>query len=370
MTTETKTHVVMLGDGSLFQYGTNRQTMMEDNKPVEWLGRQIAGIRRFQGATTHGISVAAHSVLAYETALTYLGVAPGSRPTAPNIIEALLATLLHDARECATGDIAGPFLNYWREKHPESYAAVLETESSRFEMTLLMFLDLPLDLFEKHKMLVGYVDKQAMLMEVAFMPPSKHFAFPPPDDIDQLHCANAAVGATKRGEDEYQFTRILTDLLAAYRRATKADGIASSIDHVDDGTDLAKPAAKKFRASYLDRNDLFKLHNAVREIYAAYGRHNNCGVYLVGSCLERADYRDVDVRCILGDEAFENLFPKDSNGQRPLWRLTCISLSTWLKEVTGLPIDFQFQKHSVANAKHRGPRNGLGTYHWSGDGAD
>ena len=196
MTTETKTHVVMLGDGSLFQYGTNRQTMMEDNKPVEWLGRQLAGIRRFQGATTHGISVAAHSVLAYEAALTYLGVSPVREPTGPKTIEGLLAVLLHDARECATGDISGPFLNYWREKHPESYAAVLETESARFEMTLLMFLDLPLDLFEKHKMLVGHVDKQAMLMEVAFMPRSDHFSFQDPDVADGVLDADEAVEMT------------------------------------------------------------------------------------------------------------------------------------------------------------------------------
>lgn len=122
---------------------------------------------------------------------------------------------------------------------------------------------------------------------------------------------------------------------------------------------------QKARAHYLPADSLFGLHGTAQEVMRAYP--DSYGVYLVGSSIERKDYRDVDVRCILGDEDFEREFPKNDDGLRPRFMLACLSLSAWFRHVTGLPVDFQFQKQSVANAKHRGPRNALGHYAWTGD---
>lgn len=124
---------------------------------------------------------------------------------------------------------------------------------------------------------------------------------------------------------------------------------------------------EKARAHYLPPDSLFGLHHACAEIMNAY---DSLGVYLVGSCLLRKDYRDVDVRCMLRDDDFEREFPRDEHGQRPRWRITCLSISAWLRQMTGLPIDFQFQKQTLANAKHRGARNALGYYAFSGDATD
>lgn len=121
----------------------------------------------------------------------------------------------------------------------------------------------------------------------------------------------------------------------------------------------------KYRAHYLPADSLFGLHHACQQIDRAY---DGFGCYLVGSCMERKEYRDVDVRCILGDDDFEREFPKGEDGLRPRFMLLCLSVSAWLRHVTGLPIDFQFQKQTVANEKHKGkPRSALGYYAWTGD---
>lgn len=134
----------------------------------------------------------------------------------------------------------------------------------------------------------------------------------------------------------------------------------------NEAIEMSRPP--KRRAHYLPPDSLFGLHHACAEIMKAYP---DCyGVYLVGSALERKDYRDVDVRCIMADDDFEALFPKNDEHVRPRWMLTCLSLSAWLKHMTGLPVDFQFQKQSVANEKHKGSRNALGYYAWSGDATD
>lgn len=83
------------------------------------------------------------------------------------------------------------------------------------------------------------------------------------------------------------------------------------------------------------------------------------GVYLVGSAEQRADYRDVDVRMILPDEQFDRLFGHSSL----LWETFCYGWTGHLRAVTGLPIDFQVQRQTEANANHEGPRNPLGRAH-------
>lgn len=134
----------------------------------------------------------------------------------------------------------------------------------------------------------------------------------------------------------------------------------------NDATDLAfgPIAARRTRAHYLPADSLFGLHAAAEEVMHSF---DSLGVYLVGSSLTSKDYRDVDVRCMLRDEDFETLFPKDDRGLRPRFMLLCLSISAWFRQVTGLPVDFQFQKQSVANAKHKGERNALGYYAWTGD---
>lgn len=86
--------------------------------------------------------------------------------------------------------------------------------------------------------------------------------------------------------------------------------------------------------------------------------------YLVGSALagEGRDWRDVDVRLMLPDEEWDALFgvyqtPLWTN---PRWSAMCTAFSLWGAQQTGLPIDFQFQRTTEANAEFDGPRSALG----------
>lgn len=104
------------------------------------------------------------------------------------------------------------------------------------------------------------------------------------------------------------------------------------------------------RGNYLPAPHAYNLHLACCVVVEAYGP---C-VYLVGSCLEKRDYRDVDVRAILADEDFDRRFPKLAGGAGPFqfdpeWSLACASISLWLEQRTGLPIDFQIQRQTQAN---------------------
>lgn len=89
------------------------------------------------------------------------------------------------------------------------------------------------------------------------------------------------------------------------------------------------------------------------------------GCFHVGSSLERRDYRDVDVRYIMQDEAWDKLFGTNLP-ERPdmnaLWSLMCTGISCWLQQQTGLPVDFQIQRASNANAEHQGVRHPLGMF--------
>lgn len=136
-----------------------------------------------------------------------------------------------------------------------------------------------------------------------------------------------------------------------------------------DGAMPMGDAPAKMRADYLPPHSLFGLHCAAHEVMKSY---DSLGVYLVGSCLKSKDYRDVDVRCIMRDYEFEAAFPKDEHGHRPRWMLACLSISAWFRQVTGLPVDFQFQKMTLANERYPSrehKRNALGYYHWLGDAA-
>lgn len=78
--------------------------------------------------------------------------------------------------------------------------------------------------------------------------------------------------------------------------------------------------------------------------------------YLVGSATERKDWRDVDVRVILPDARFRELFDDDvARRTNPLWALVCGALAEHLSHKTGLPVDFQIQSDTYAQ-EYRGLR--------------
>jgi hypothetical protein len=111
--------------------------------------------------------------------------------------------------------------------------------------------------------------------------------------------------------------------------------------------------------------ELHELDEACHPIYAGFGTPP----YLVGSAGERPDFRDVDVRLILGDKEYDALFEKRPN----LWALLSRVIATYLRTRTSLPIDFQIQRQTDANARHKKPRNALGLrdlkdYAGGGDG--
>lgn len=125
-------------------------------------------------------------------------------------------------------------------------------------------------------------------------------------------------------------------------------------------TDPAKQP-KKSKPSHVGTPAIFKLELACQTINKVYG--GQC--YLVGSCLDRPDWRDIDVRMILDDEAFEKLFP-DAPLHSAAWEFDARWLflvartADWLKEQSGLPVDFQFQPRTFANERHPYKRNAIG----------
>jgi hypothetical protein len=116
---------------------------------------------------------------------------------------------------------------------------------------------------------------------------------------------------------------------------------------------------KRQKAVYIGAPACFALELGCREICDAF---NGYGCYVVGSALERADWRDVDVRFIMPDDKFAELFP--DAGQHwehdARWLLLTISISERLSKLTGLPVDFQFQPQTHANERHKGKRNAIG----------
>jgi hypothetical protein len=128
---------------------------------------------------------------------------------------------------------------------------------------------------------------------------------------------------------------------------------------------VEEPMDQRKKGCYIGAPAVFALEQACQHLTAAFGGH---GCYVVGSSMERPDWRDVDVRYILSDEEFKKLFPdahmfEDGSGaweQDSRWLLLTVSISAWLKQQTGLPVDFQFQPQTHANARHKKPRNRVG----------
>jgi hypothetical protein len=109
------------------------------------------------------------------------------------------------------------------------------------------------------------------------------------------------------------------------------------------------------KVSYLSTLDFYKLNQACRTVEETFGGFTT---YLVGSVTERHDYRDVDVRTILDDERFDELF----KGERFFWSLFCAGVAAYLSQATGLTVDYQVQRRTDANEKYiAGNRNPIGT---------
>lgn len=130
--------------------------------------------------------------------------------------------------------------------------------------------------------------------------------------------------------------------------------------HIEPGQGGGEPEPRKKR-NYVGAPAIFRLERECEQINRAFG---GFGCYLVGSALERPDYRDVDVRFILEDSEFYVLFPDAQNQGRwqsdTRWLLLTVALSEHLSRAIGLRVDFQFQPQGEANARHHGPRDPLG----------
>lgn len=116
---------------------------------------------------------------------------------------------------------------------------------------------------------------------------------------------------------------------------------------------MAKTTA---RFSYLMQSDFERLEEWCRNVRKLF----KSSPYLVGSATKRANFRDVDLRLVLPDERFDAEW---SDVVRV--RLMNRAISIWGQQETGLPIDFQIQRATEANAQYKDSRNPMGTRDWS-----
>jgi hypothetical protein len=127
--------------------------------------------------------------------------------------------------------------------------------------------------------------------------------------------------------------------------------------------DVRTETAPRTKAVYIGAPACFVLEEAIRPVCEAFRAYNEAGgCYVVGSALERADWRDVDVRLMMPDDVFAREFPRAGQHweHNARWLLLTVAISEYLSKRTGLPIDFQFQPRTHANAKHKGRRNAIG----------
>lgn len=95
---------------------------------------------------------------------------------------------------------------------------------------------------------------------------------------------------------------------------------------------------------YLQVRDMKLIESACRDLHTLFP----IGVFLVGSALYTAQYRDIDIRAIAEDDHFKRLFPQVDQEEAAWadaeWSVYCLSVSALLSRMTGgLDIDFQVQ---------------------------
>ena len=98
------------------------------------------------------------------------------------------------------------------------------------------------------------------------------------------------------------------------------------------------------RTDLLTTAEMYNLDAACQLIFRAFGDPP----YLVGTAADgkAESYRDVDVRLMLDEAEFVAACPT-----RERWELLCVAVSAWLRERTGLPVDFQVQSTALANER-------------------
>lgn len=149
------------------------------------------------------------------------------------------------------------------------------------------------------------------------------------------------------------------DLIVAADRMEPFDDMAMVVE-LDTGQVLevdsivwarlaSEPPAPPPRATFLQLADVRVLDMWGAELRLMFDHT----AYLVGSCLLRPDYRDVDVRVIVPTDTFD-LFASVVD----VGRLN-VALSIWGAHVTGLPIDCQLQSVD-AGADETGPIRPVG----------
>ena len=99
------------------------------------------------------------------------------------------------------------------------------------------------------------------------------------------------------------------------------------------------------RATYLLVSDINKLSIFGGELKRMFPAEGVYGSFLVGSALEKPEYRDVDVRTIFSDDAFKKL--------EKVIDIGAINhlVSVWGQQLTGLPIDYQVMAASHPDNK-------------------
>ncbi len=102
------------------------------------------------------------------------------------------------------------------------------------------------------------------------------------------------------------------------------------------------------RAHFLTTVEWFNLNTCIQPICHMFGFQ----VYLVGSCLIKRDFRDVDVRVI--HEKYDGILERE-HGRKVVGMM----IGEWLSNRTGLPIDLQIQTMDEAN-QYPGNRYALG----------
>lgn len=122
--------------------------------------------------------------------------------------------------------------------------------------------------------------------------------------------------------------------------------IGSEPDFGDECT-CGMKAKESWRANFVPAPHFFDLNQACVVVNEAL---DGFGCYLVGSATNRRDFRDVDVRYIMDDAKYDAMFHSGGGVRNPLWSLMSTAVSAWLSKQSGLPVDFQIQKQSEANA--------------------
>lgn len=125
---------------------------------------------------------------------------------------------------------------------------------------------------------------------------------------------------------------------------------------------------KREKFCYIGAPAVFALEQACKQLRDAFPERteaDHIGIYVVGSCLARADFRDVDVRMMMDDASFAREFPGANIEPAtwefdPRWCLLVVAISQWMSRQTGLNVDFQFQPMSRANKQHNGKRHAMG----------